>query len=143
LREKNTGLEFRRMARPADMQPTRIRGRQPKSQRPRFAAPQEKIDTLITRKQRRAGLAKHGWAMCARILGGTRGIASWITRSKGKPGAGSVTQAGLASDPAYILENRVPYVSHLISGATIDTALKREGDFITQEIDRRITRNWK
>lgn len=106
----------------------------------------ERKTEAMQRNIKNVGLAKHGWAICARRLGGTRGIsAKWVTsakgRGKGAPGEVSKMQGG--SGLVIRMTNNVSYADRMISQSGIRRAMQREQNFLRQEIDRRINKKWK
>jgi hypothetical protein len=62
----------------------------------------------------RVGEGKGGWAACAKIMGGTRGLPQWITRHAGKLSSGFVGKDYRANVKIVRLENRVDYAQNLL-----------------------------
>jgi hypothetical protein len=144
LRENGIDLRYSKSATVGEMKKTQGgRKRQPRNQRPRVVAPLERVSKLLEKLQRRVGLAKHGWALCARRLGGTRGIPAWVTRSKGRPQAGSVSVTQLAGSTSVAMTNHVPYISSLTSNQTMRRAMQREADFLTNQVSRELERRFR
>lgn len=116
------------------------RGRVPTGTRASIATTPEAIEKLNNEASKRVGLAKHGWAICARRLGGTRGIPSWITRSKGAKfrQAGTVQQLQIQNRTIFRLTNNVPYIGRLLSFAGIRSALERERRTLADLVARAI-----
>lgn len=142
---KSIGLDYkvRKTAQPKVMKSARVyKGRPASSRVADVIAPKESIAKIRSKAEKRIGLAKYGWAMAARALGGTRGLPAWITRSKGAKfrGAGSATVHTGENGTQVTLRNNVPYAASLINKGAIRLALNREAAFLTQEIRRRVSR---
>lgn len=102
--------------------------------RPRIAKDQDplmivnnpkKINDYIKKVSARVGIAKGGWAHCAKQLGGARGIPQWVTRHAGKKSTGIVTDnTNSNSDEQYVLmENTVPWIDKCLNGGQLQRAL--------------------
>lgn len=76
----------------------------------------------IARQQKKAGLAKGGWATCARLLGGTRGIPGWVSRHK--KAQGSIIDQTKGKDPSVTLVNGVPYSREILARDAMRQAQK-------------------
>ena len=77
-------------------------------------------DRYIKQKQRLVGFAKSGWATCARILGGTRGIPGWVSRNKG---GGTVSDNSRALlNPSVTLKNTVSYIDKVLPASGVANA---------------------
>ena len=127
LRDIGIAERYARTARNSEHQRNRVSGKVPRKRKPQIVTPREGIDRLITRAEKRIGTAKHGWAMCARQLVGTRGIPSWVTRKKGRGKiAGSVSERPSAGGLTIEMHNRVPYVGQLMSASEVRQSLTRE-----------------
>jgi hypothetical protein len=94
---------------------------------------------------RRVGLAKYAYSMAARSLGGTRGIPAWVKKSRGSKTAGAGTAVLRKARAGYTVEidNRLPYASVILSKTGEMDSMKREADFLAQEVKRNIDRRWK
>ena len=139
LRSVGVNAQYRRTATASLHQQRRnTKGRVPRNDSPPYIAPGEKIQNLIRRVQRRVLMAKNGWAMCARQLGGTRGLDRAITTKKRAQPTGRVTERRTANGITYRLHNLVTHVSHLITRQTIATSWKIENNVLRREIGRAI-----
>ncbi|WOO40379.1 hypothetical protein [Rubellicoccus peritrichatus] len=119
------------------------KGRVPKKNSQQTVVPDDaKRDKYLQKIQKRVGLAKAGWAACARLLGGTRGIPAW---AKGKKGvskvSGSVIESRGSRSVNYQLHNRVPYASDVLSSSSARAAFKREERVAANLLDRAIDAN--
>lgn len=92
---------------------------------------------------KRVGLAKHAYSRAALSLGGTRGIPTWVKKSRRKPMAGGTTIINTKHGHTIRIENSLPYASRLLSRSGEMSAMKREADFLKQEVARNLTRRWK
>jgi hypothetical protein len=104
---------------------------------------QEGFDKGIKQALRRVGLAKNAYAQAARMVGGTRGIASWVKKSKGVKNIGAATIR--KSRAGYIgqIDNKLGYASRVLSRSGEMTSLKKESDYLTQQVEREMDRRWK
>jgi len=107
------------------------------------ATTQEGFDKGIKQALRRVGLAKNAYAQAARMVGGTRGIASWVKKSKGVKNIGTATIR--KSRAGYIgqIDNKLGYASRILSKSGEMTSLKKESDYLTQQVEREMDRRWK
>ena len=143
LKAAGIPLEYARTARRKEVEAVRVNGKVSRRQA-HITVVADKINRTVEKAVKRVGLAKHGWALCARQLGGTRGIAAkWVTSSKRQPGAGIVQQSITQRGFSFQLTNNVPYVSNLLTQGQITRSLRREGDFLRKEIDRRQKTAWR
>ena len=76
-------------------------------------------------KRGNVGIAKSGWAVCAGILGGFRGIPRWVYRHTG---GGQVidrssVKAGLFAKPFISMTNTIPWITNVISQSTIQRSI--------------------
>ena len=76
-------------------------------------------------KRGNVGIAKSGWAVCAGLLGGFRGIPKWVYRHTG--GGRVVDQSkvrpGVFSKPYISMTNTIPWISAVISKGTIQRSI--------------------
>ncbi len=88
-------------------------GRIPSSQKPAMIVKDpQKLKGYVSTEMGKVGQGKGGWATCARILGGIRGIPRWITKHN-SPGQ-AIENYG-ASFTSITLINQVPYASAILS----------------------------
>lgn len=144
LRSMGQDVRFVRNAQKSEVRQRRtMRGAVPQSQKPVFVTRLQSIVRLADRAVRMIGLGKHGWAQCARRLGGIRGItAKWVTRSKGKPNAGTVSEIRGRGGVNFHMTNNVPYASRITRRNHVRMALQREGNFLRQQMARELQRRW-
>lgn len=97
-------------------------------------------NAYIKREQRQVGWAKAGWAVCARLLGGVRGIPQWVTRHRRAPG-GIIDKMRSILDPSITLRNAVPYVDKLLPTSARSEALASVRRNIQSEIERMVDKH--
>jgi len=100
------------------------------------------IEQLVTKKttaeryikaiQKRVGWAKAGWATCARLLGGTRGIPQWVTRHRKAPGR--ITDNTADRNPSVTLHNDVPYSREVLHRNAMSQAQRN----VAKNIEKRL-----
>jgi hypothetical protein len=112
------------------------RGIVPKSHKADVFAENDKRDRLTKKVFRKIGLAKYGWAQCARLLGGVRGIPRFVTIGKGRFNVGSVKEMVGKRGVNYVLHNKITYLSHVMRKSAVSQALKREFDYLRQQLSR-------
>lgn len=88
-----------------------------------IVADTKKLDPYITLISKRVGMTKSGWATCAKILGGTRGIPQWVTRHASKVGKGYVMDRTSGENPYVILVNEIPWVDKCLNEGQMQRAL--------------------
>ena len=76
-------------------------------------------------KRGNVGIAKSGWAVCAGILGGFRGIPKWVYRHTGGGRVidRSSVKAGLFAKPFISMTNTIPWITNVISQSTIQRSI--------------------
>ncbi len=88
-------------------------GRIPSSQKPVMVVKDsQKLKSYVATEMGKVGFGKGGWATCARILGGIRGIPRWISKHN-SPGQ-AIENYG-ANVTSITLINQVPYASAILS----------------------------
>jgi hypothetical protein len=106
------------------------RGRVSKRQEPVFVVQTTRnLTAYVQREVTHVGEGKAGWAACAKILGGSRGLPQWVTRQAGKLAAGFVGKDYRADVKKVRLENRVHYAQNLLTP-------KDKADAVASGIDR-------
>jgi hypothetical protein len=106
---------------------------------PRGVVSQTDMTTYMQSVWKKSGIAKGGWAACAKILGGSRGIPQWVTRHAGKRAGGMVNDQSMrAKDPRITFTNMVPWVSKVLSPGQGQRALDIAKYKIVKEIDTAI-----
>jgi len=89
------------------------RGRIPESQKPVMIVKNPSaLKTYVATETNKVGQGKGGWATCARILGGVRGIPRWITKHNSP---GQVLENYGVERTSITLINQVPYASAILS----------------------------
>lgn len=114
------------------------RRRVPKNTFVKVSVPREsQIDSYVKQITQKVGIAKAGWAHCAKQLGGSRGISQWVTRHAGKRATGSVVDNSEASsDQQYVtMENKVPWIDKCLNAGQIQRALDIQKDKMTKAIE--------
>ena len=102
------------------------RGRVPKNQFVRQIVPKEtELARYFKEKRGNVGIAKSGWAVCAGILGGFRGIPKWVYRHTGggRVVDKSQVKAGAFSKPYISMTNKIPWITSVISAATVQKSI--------------------
>jgi len=108
-------------------------------ERPRGVVSQTDLATYKQAVWKKSGIAKGGWAACAKLLGGSRGIPQWVTRHAGKRAGGIVNDQSMRDkDPRITLTNTVPWVSKVLSPGQGQRALDIARYKIVKEIDTAI-----
>jgi hypothetical protein len=101
------------------------RGRVSNTQEPLFVV-QTTRDLLayIKRETDHVGEGKAGWAACAKILGGARGLPQWVTRHAGKLSGGAVVENYGGNINTITLINQVRYATNILSTGEKQIALR-------------------
>jgi hypothetical protein len=88
-------------------------GRIPASQKPVMVVKDaQKLKSYVATEMGKVGQGKGGWATCARILGGIRGIPRWIAKHNSP---GQALENYGADVTSITLINQVPYASSILS----------------------------
>ena len=96
----------------------------------------DQMMNYVKQVQKKVGIAKAGWADCAKQLGGSRGIPQWVTRHAGKRAAGFVVDKSNAQDEQYVqLENKVPWIDKCLNSGQIQRALDIQREKMTKAIE--------
>lgn len=100
------------------------------------------LSRYVANTQKKVGIAKGGWAHCAKQLGGSRGIPQWVTRHAGKRAIGLVTDnTNATGDEQYVLmENTVPWIDKCLNGGQLQTALDIQRDKMNKAIEIALAR---
>jgi len=105
-------------------------------ERPRGVVSESDLASYKQSVWKKSGIAKGGWAACAKILGGSRGIPQWVTRHAGKRAGGMVNDQSMRKkDPRITFTNMVPWVSKVLSPSQGQHALDIAKYKIVKEID--------
>lgn len=91
----------------------------------RGAVDRDNLQKYVQTVQKKVGMAKAGWADCAKQIGGMRGIPQWVTRHAGKRSKGIVTDNTKASGPEQyvMMENTVPWIDKCLTQSQMQRAL--------------------
>ena len=103
-----------------------INKRVPKNQFVRQVVTKEtELARYFKQKRGNVGIAKSGWAVCAGILGGFRGIPKWVYRHTGGGRVVDRSQAliGSFSKPYISMTNTIPWIANVISKSTVQKSI--------------------
>ena len=103
-----------------------INRRVPKNQFVRqIVTKKTELARYFKQKRRNVGIAKSGWAVCAGILGGFRGIPKWVYRHTGGGRVVDRSQAkiGVFSKPYISMTNTIPWIANVISKSTVQKSI--------------------
>lgn len=103
----------------------------------------EKFNAYLKAVQKRVGMAKGGWAACAKILGGMRGIPQWVTRHAGKTAAGSVIDQTASASPSITMTNHIPWVDKCLNEGQMQRALDIQAQKMMKAVDIAMSRQAK
>lgn len=124
--------------------PIPMRPRIKRSQRVvRIVANANRLTTYMNRIVKRVGMAKSGWAACAKILGGMRGIPQWVTRHSNKMGNGFVMDFTSRPSPYLILVNEIPWVDKCLNQGQMQRALDIQTQKMMTAIDIAMSKDAK
>ena len=85
-----------------------------------------KLKSYITKIEKRVGTAKAGWAGCAKLMGGTRGIKAWVVSNSNssKPTARAMFNGSMSGfSGQYHVSNLVPWVDVCLTPSQRDEAV--------------------
>lgn len=103
----------------------RVNGKVPKKQRPlQVVQANRPLTTYIEREKRMVGFVKSGWAVCARLVGGTRGIPQWVTRHVAGSAGRVVDLSRDPITPRIMLTNGVSYAREQLDEVDARQALE-------------------
>ena len=100
--------------------------RVPKNQFVRQVVTKEtELARYFKQKRGNVGIAKSGWAVCAGILGGFRGIPKWVYRHTGggRVVDNSKAVTGAFSKPYISMTNTIPWIANVISKSTVQKSI--------------------
>jgi hypothetical protein len=100
--------------------------RVPKNQFVRQVVTKEtELAKYFKQKRGNVGMAKSGWAVCAGILGGFRGIPKWVYRHTGGGRVVDNSKAviGAFSKPYISMTNTIPWIANVISKSTVQKSI--------------------
>lgn len=93
------------------------------------------VTKLLNIALKMVGFAKGGWAVCARQLGGIRGIKSWVGRHKSAPGR-VIDKSGDKKSPHITLINGINYTSQVLSQTSKSLAIKDRTIKLTERLNK-------
>lgn len=88
------------------------------------------LDKYIEKTQKKVGLTKAGWAVCAeaiplkRVSSATRDIPQWVTRNKGRASGRIDNQSQDPVNPRVRMTNATPWTSQVLTPQQADKALR-------------------
>ncbi len=91
----------------------------------------QRLAKYVASETDKVGQGKGGWASCARVLGGVRGIPRWITNHK-SPAA--VSEKYGTDVTEIILTNKVPYASEILTASQKSQAVDIAHDKLLKSI---------
>jgi hypothetical protein len=100
--------------------------RVPKNQFVRQVVTKEtELARYFKQKRGNVGIAKSGWAVCAGILGGFRGIPKWVYKHTGggRVVDNSKSVIGAFSKPYISMTNTIPWIANVISKSTVQKSI--------------------
>ncbi len=102
----------------------------------------DNLTNYVKTVQKKVGIAKAGWADCAKQLGGSRGIPGWVTRHAGKKAKGSVQDNSKASgdDQSVTMTNSVPWIDQCLNSGQIQAALDIQREKMVKAIEITLAR---
>lgn len=92
------------------------------------------LEKYIEETQRKVGLTKAGWAVCAeaiplnRTSSATRGIPQWVTRNKGRASGRIEDQSQDLTNPRVRMTNATPWASQVLTPQSAKQALELARD---------------
>ena len=101
----------------------------------RIVANANRLNIYLKKIAKRVGMAKSGWAACANILGGMRGIPQWVTRHANKMGKGFVMDFTSQPNPYLILVNEIPWVDKCLNQGQMQRALDIQAQKMMTAVD--------
>lgn len=107
-------------------------GRIPASQKPVMIVKNpQSLKSYVATEMGKVGQGKGGWATCARILGGIRGVPRWIAKHNSP---GNVIENYGSERTSITLINQVPYASEILSPSGKAEAVSIAGQRLLKSI---------
>lgn len=102
----------------------------------------DNLNRYVQSVQKKVGIAKAGWASCAKQIGGTRGIPQWVTRHANKMQTGSVIDnTKAAGNEQYVLmQNNVPWIDKCLTENQMQRALDIQREKMNVAIEKTLQR---
>lgn len=110
------------------------RGRTSKGRGQLIIGAEEQLEKYIDKTQRKVGLTKAGWAVCAeaipltRASSATRGIPQWVTRNKGRATGRIQNMSQDPTNPRVRMTNLTPWTSQVLTPKQAQQALNLARD---------------
>ncbi len=109
-------------------------GRIPKSQKPTMIVKNPSaLKSYVDAEVKKVGEGKGGWATCAKVLGGTRGIPGWVSRQNSPA---QVVESYKAELSSVTMTNQVPYASEILSEDEKQNAIEIAKDRLGKSVKR-------
>ncbi len=109
-------------------------GRIPKSQKPVMIVKNpQALKSYVDAEVKKVGEGKGGWATCAKVLGGTRGIPGWVSRQNSPA---QVIESYKAELSSVTMTNQVPYASEILSETEKQNAIDIAKDRLGKSVKR-------
>ncbi len=109
-------------------------GRIPKSQKPTMIVKNPSaLKSYVDAEVKKVGEGKGGWATCAKVLGGTRGIPGWVSRQNSPA---QVVESYKAELSSVTMTNQVPYASEILSEDEKQNAIDIAKDRLGKSVKR-------
>lgn len=108
----------------------RVRGAKPQL----IIGAEDQLEKYVAKTQKKVGLTKAGWAVCAeaipltRASSATRGIPQWVTRNKGRASGRINNQSNDPSNPRVSMTNATPWTSQVLTPGQAFQALQLARD---------------
>jgi len=80
----------------------------------KYFVPKSPLDDFVASQQAKVGLAKSGWAQCAKSIKNTRGIPSWVTKQLSDRALGNVEDRTANKAPTMVITNTCRYASDVL-----------------------------
>lgn len=105
---------------------------------------EDQLEKYVAETQRKVGLTKAGWAVCAeaipltRASSATRGIPQWVTRNKGRASGSISDMSNDPSNPRVKMTNSTPWCSMVLTPAQAQQALNLARDNFVKYMNQAI-----
>lgn len=100
-----------------------------------FVSSRASVNTITNKAVKMVGFAKAGWAVCASLLGGMRGIPQWVTRHRNSPGR-VVDKSKAPNHPSIQIINGINYTSQVLSQTAKSQAIRDREIKLKKRIDQ-------
>ena len=110
-----------------------------------FLGPRSELQAYVEKQQKKVGMAKAGWAVCAekiplqRASSATRGIPQWVTRNKSRASASNIVdQSADPDNPRVTMTNAIPWTSECLNDSQTQAALNIARDKFVKYMNTQI-----